>query len=310
MLKLKNKNSESRDSQIRNDTPAMTVIDNPPSDWELEDDFPEIIIQPSRGWRGLKLGDLWNYRELLFFLALRDIRVRYKQTIFGAAWAILQPLFTMIVFSIFFGKLAKIPSEGVPYPIFSYCALVPWMYFANSLTQSTSSLVEHERIITKVYFPRLLLPMAPVLAGFLDFAISFSVLVGMLLFYGYKPTTSILSIPFFFLLAALSSLGAGLWLSALNVRYRDVRYVTPFLIQFWLFISPIAYPSSLLPEKWQILYGINPVAGVIEGFRWALLGDRQVPMQLILVSIAATLVLLVSGLFFFRWMEKSFADVL
>jgi lipopolysaccharide transport system permease protein len=197
-----------------------------------------------------------------------------------------------------------------PYPLFSYCALVPWMYFANSLAQSTSSLVEHERIITKVYFPRLLLPMAPVLAGFLDFAISFSVLVGMLFFYGYKPTSSILTIPFFILLAAMTSLGAGLWLSALNVRFRDVRYVTPFLIQFWLFITPIAYPSSLLPEKWRVLYALNPVAGVIEGFRWALLGDRQVPVQLIFVSSAAMLVLLVSGLFFFRWMEKTFADVL
>ncbi len=184
------------------------------------------------------------------------------------------------------------------------------MYFANSLAQSTSSLVEHERIITKVYFPRLLLPMAPVLAGFLDFIISFSVLVGMLLYYGYKPTILILTIPLYILLAAMTSLGAGLWLSALNVRYRDVRYVTPFLIQFWLFITPIAYPSSLLPEKWRILYGLNPVAGVIEGFRWALLGDRQVPVQLIFVSIAAMLALLVSGLFFFRSMEKSFADIL
>jgi lipopolysaccharide transport system permease protein len=310
MMKLRIKKRGTNDPQVVNDSSATTVMDNLVSDWELEDDLPEVVIQPSHGWKRLKLGELWIYRELLFFLALRDIRVRYKQTIFGAAWAILQPLFTMIVFSIFFGKLAKIPSEGVPYPLFSYCALVPWMYFANSLTQSTSSLVEHERIITKVYFPRLLLPMAPILAGFLDFAISFSVLVGMLLFYGFKPTTSILTIPFFILLAAMTSLGASLWLSALNVRYRDVRYITPFLIQFWLFISPIAYPSSLLPEKWRILYGLNPVAGVIEGFRWALLGGRQAPLQLILVSIAAMLVLFVSGLFFFRRMEKVFADVL
>ncbi len=271
--------------------------------------LPVTIVRPSRGWASLSLEELWEYRELLYFLTWRDIKVRYKQTVLGAAWAIIQPFFTMVVFSIFFRALAGIPSEGVPYPIFAYSALVPWMFFANALAQSSNSLVEYGGIITKVYFPRLIIPMAATLGGLVDFAIAFIVLVGMMLFYGIVPTVAIWTVPLFVLLATATALGVGLWLSALNVQYRDVRYAIPFLIQFWLFATPIAYPSSLVPEPWRMIYGLNPMVGVVEGFRWALLGTGQAPGLLIAVSVLMVAALLTSGLYYFRRMEDTFADV-
>ncbi|MEW6455188.1 MAG: ABC transporter permease [Acidobacteriota bacterium] len=271
--------------------------------------IPITYIRPSKGWVNINLKELWEYRELLYFLIWRDIKVRYKQTILGAAWAIIQPLFTMVVFSIFFGLLAKIPSDGIPYPVFAYTALVPWMYFSNALSQGSNSLVEHQRMITKVYFPRLILPLSSVCSGLLDFAISFGVLLLIMLFYSVIPSLAILTLPLFILLAILTALSVSIWLSALNVEYRDVRYVIPFILQFWLFISPVAYPSSLVPERFRALYGLNPMAGVVEGFRWALTGKTQAPGPLLFVSIITVMVLLISGLYYFRRMEKTFADV-
>jgi lipopolysaccharide transport system permease protein len=270
---------------------------------------PVTVIRPSRGWISLNLRDLWEYRELLYFLTWRDIKVRYKQTVLGAAWAIIQPFFTMVVFSLFFGRLAGVPSEGVPYPIFAYCALLPWNYFAGALDRAGNSLVGSANLITKVYFPRLVIPLSAVLAGLLDFAIAFVVLIGMMLFYGITPTAAVLTLPFFLLLALLTALGVGLWLSALNVQYRDVRYTIPFLTQFWLFASPVAYGASLVPERWRLLYGLNPMAGVIEGFRWTLLGKAEAPGPLLAISVAVVIILLLGGLFYFRRMEKTFADV-
>jgi len=255
------------------------------------------------------LGELWQYRELLYFLIWRDIKVRYKQTALGAAWAIIQPVMTMVVFSLFFGKLGKIPSDGVPYPIFAYAALVPWTFFANGLTQSSNSLVGSSNLITKVYFPRLAIPMGTVLSGVIDFMLAFIVLLAMMLYYGIPPTLNMLWLPLFLLLAVVTSLGVGLWLSALNVEYRDVRYVVPFLTQFWMLATPIAYPSSLLHEPWRTIYGLNPMVGVVEGFRWALLGARMAPGPIIAASSLAAVVILVSGAFYFRRMEKTFADV-
>jgi len=267
-----------------------------------------IVIRPSRGWVSLDLRDLWRYRELLYFLTWRDIKVRYKQTIFGAAWAILQPFFTMIVFSVFFGRLAKMPSDGIPYPIFAYCALLPWSYFAGALDRASNSLVGSSHLITKVYFPRLAIPISAVAAGLVDFGIAFVVLLGMMVYYGFAPTTAALTLPFFLLLAVATALAVGLWLSALNVQYRDVRYTIPFLTQFWLFATPIAYPSSLVPERWRAWYGLNPMAGVVEGFRWALLG-KEPPGPLLVVSTIVVVLLLIGGLYYFRRMEKTFADV-
>ena len=268
-----------------------------------------IIVKPSKGWISLNLDELWEYRELLYFLTWRNIKVRYKQTVLGAAWAIIQPFFTMVVFSLFFGKLAKVPSDGIPYPIFAYAALVPWMFFANGLNQSSDSLVGSADLIKKVYFPRLIVPISSVISGVIDFVLAFVVLVGMMLFYGIYPTANTIWLPFLLLLAFVTSLGVGLWLSALNVQFRDVRHTVPFLTQFWLFATPIAYPSSLLPEPWHTLFGINPMVGVVEGFRWALLGTETAPGPIIIVSSLVALVLLVGGAFFFRRMEKTFADV-
>lgn len=270
---------------------------------------PTIIIEPSRGWVSLKLRELWEYRELLYFLTWRDVKVRYKQTVLGAAWAIIQPFFTMVVFSLFFGKLAKIPSDGVPYPIFSYAALVPWNFFAHGLSQSSNSLVGSSNLIKKVYFPRLVVPISSVLSGVVDFCLAFIVLLGMMLYFGILPTWKVIWLPLLLLLALVTSLGVGLWLSALNVQFRDVRYTVPFLTQFWLFATPIAYPSSLLPEPWRTVYGINPMVGVVEGFRWALLGTQTAPGPMIIVSSLMALLLLVGGAFYFRRMEKTFADV-
>jgi lipopolysaccharide transport system permease protein len=268
------------------------------------------IVKPSKGWVSLKLGELREYRELIYFLTWRDIKVRYKQTVLGAAWAIIQPFFTMVVFSLFFGKLAKVPSDGLPYPIFAYAALVPWTFFANGLSQSSNSLVGNANLIKKVYFPRLVVPFSSVISGLVDFVLAFIVLIGMMLVYGIFPTINIVWLPFLLLLTLVSALGVGLWLSALNVQYRDVRYTVPFLTQFWLFATPIAYPSSLLSEPWRTLYGINPMVGVVEGFRWALLGTDSAPGPIILVSSLVALALLVGGCFYFRRMERTFADVI
>jgi lipopolysaccharide transport system permease protein len=270
---------------------------------------PVIRIEPSRGWISLKLHELWEYRELLYFLAWRDIKIRYKQTALGAAWAIIQPFFTMVVFSIFFGRLAGIPSDGVPYPIFSFAALVPWTFFANSLNQSSNSLVNNAGLIQKVYFPRLAVPIASIVSGVVDFVLAFLVLLGMMLYYGMFPTLNALWLPFFFLLAFVTSLGVGIWLAAMNVRFRDIRYAVSFLIQFWMFSTPIAYPSSLLSEPWRTLYALNPMVGVIEGFRWGLLETNTAPGAVIVVSSLMAIAILVSGAFYFRRMEKTFADI-
>jgi lipopolysaccharide transport system permease protein len=271
---------------------------------------PVLIIKPSHGWVSLQLRELWKARELLYFLTERDIKVRYKQTLLGAAWAIIQPFMTMVVFSLFFGRLAKVPSDGIPYPIFSYTALIPWTFFANGLAQSSNSLVGSANLIKKVYFPRMIIPISGVLVGLPDFLLSFLVLIGMMLYYQVYPSgAAILWLPLFLLLALITSLGVGLWLSALNVEYRDIRYVVPFLTQLWLFATPIAYPSSLLDEPWRTIYGLNPMVGVVEGFRWALLGTGRPPGPLVLASTLVALAILVSGAFYFRRMEKTFSDV-
>jgi lipopolysaccharide transport system permease protein len=273
-------------------------------------DLPRTRREPTKGWAWPRLRELWEYRELLYFFAWRDIKVRYKQTVLGALWAIIQPLITMVIFSLFFGRLAKIPSDGLPYPVFSFAALVPWTFFANALTQGSNSLVLSGNMIKKIYFPRLSLPIATVLAGIVDFVLAFIVLLGMMLYYGLVPTINILWLPFFLLLALVTSLGASLWLSAMNVQFRDVRYTVPIITQVWLFATPIAYPSSLLSEPWRTLYGLNPMAGVVEGFRWALLGTDTAPGLMTMVSAVVALALFVSGAFYFRRMEQGFADVL
>jgi lipopolysaccharide transport system permease protein len=268
-----------------------------------------LIIEPTRGWLKINFREIWEYRELLYFLVWRDIKVRYKQTALGATWAVLQPVMTMIVFSVFFGRLAKVPSDGIPYPIFAYAALLPWQLFAFALSESANSLVGSQNLIQKVYFPRLVIPIAGVLAGLVDFAIAFVVLLGMMVYYGIHPTTAILVLPVFIVFAVAAALSVGLWLSALNVQFRDVRYTIPFLTQFWMFATPVAYPASLVPAKWRALYGLNPMAGVVEGFRWALLGKATSPGPLLWVSVAAVILLLIGGLAYFRRMEKTFADV-
>ena len=268
-----------------------------------------ITIKPSKGWAALNLKDLWNYRELIFFFTWRDLKVRYKQTLLGASWAILQPFLTMVVFSVFFGGLAKVPSDGVPYPIFSFTALLPWTLFSKAMQDASRSLVASANIISKVYFPRLILPLSSVLAGVVDFLIAFVVLLVMMLFYGISPTANIWTLPLFILLALITAIGVGLWLSALNVMYRDVGYVIPFLTQFWMYITPIAYPASMIPEQWKFVYALNPLTGVVEGFRWALLGTGEGPGISLLISASIAILLTISGLFYFRRMERKFADM-
>lgn len=270
---------------------------------------PRIRLQPSNGWRALNLREFWRYRELLYFLSWRDIKVRYKQTALGALWAILQPFLTMLIFSLFFGNLAKMPSDGIPYPIFAFAALVPWTFFSNGLTQSGNSLVQSAGMLKKVYFPRLIVPISSILSGVVDFLFAFLVLIGLMFWYGIAPTANVVWLPFLLLLAFGTALGVGLWLSAMNVQFRDVRYTIPFLAQFWLFATPIAYPSSLLSEPWRTIYGINPMVGVVEGFRWALLGTATAPGPLIFVSALTMLTILITGMFYFRRMESTFADV-
>lgn len=268
-----------------------------------------VRIEPARNFLELRLRELWSYRELLYFLVWRDVKVRYKQTVVGVAWVVLQPLLSMGVFTIFFGRLAKLPSDGLPYPVFYFAALVPWTYFASALQNATNVVVENQRVITKVYFPRLILPLSSVVSGLVDFSIAFFVLVLMTLGFRFTPGAAMLWLPAFLLLAIATALGIGLWLSALNALYRDVRYVTPFLVQFWMLASPVAYPSSLVPARWRWLYGLNPMAGVIEGFRWTLTGHGQPPGALLLASAGAVLLLLLGGLLFFQRMEGTVADL-
>jgi lipopolysaccharide transport system permease protein len=272
--------------------------------------LPHIRVQPSKGWLELKLLQLWEYRELIYFLVWRDIKVRYKQTVLGASWAILQPFLTMLVFSLFFGRLAKIPSEGIPYPIFVYSALVPWTFFSSGLTRGADSLVGNAELVKKVYFPRLAMPIARIIAGLLDFALAFTILVLMMVHYRIAPSAHVLWLPLFALLAVAAVLGVSFWLSALNVLFRDVQFVTPFLTQFLLFATPIAYPISLLPHQWRGLYGINPMVSVVEGFRWALLGTHLDLMPALAVSVASAVTLLCTGAFYFRRVERTFADVI
>jgi lipopolysaccharide transport system permease protein len=276
---------------------------------ELKNSARLTIIKPSSGWSALNLRDLWLYRELILFMTWRDLKVRYKQTLLGASWAILQPFLTMVVFSIFFGNLANVPSDGVPYPIFSYTALIPWTLFSKALQDASRSLVASSHMITKIYFPRMILPLSSVLAGVVDFFIAFIVLIGMMIIYGIVPTSNIWTLPLFLLLALVTAIGVGFWLSALNVLYRDINYVLPFLTQFWMFLTPIAYPSSMVPQQYQALYALNPMAGVVEGFRWALLGTGQAPGVMTLVSTLVSLALLISGMFYFKRMERLFADM-
>lgn len=272
-------------------------------------DVPLLRIEPRRGWISLGVAELWEYRELFYFLTWRDIKVRYKQTVLGASWAVIQPVVMMVIFSVFFGRLAGVPSDGIPYPIFSFAALVPWTFFSNGLNHSAISLVGNANLIKKVYFPRLIVPIASVLSGMIDFVLAFVILFLMMFYYGIYPTVNVIWLPFLMLLALITALGVGLWLSAMNVQFRDVKHTLPFLIQLWLFATPIAYSSTLLDEPWRTIYGLNPMVGVVEGFRWALLGVEANSANLIVVSVIVAIVILISGLYNFRRMERTFADV-
>jgi lipopolysaccharide transport system permease protein len=271
--------------------------------------IPTLVIRPSKGWVAIKFRELWKYRELIYFFVWRDLKVRYKQTALGAAWAIIQPVFTMVIFSIFFGRLVKVPSDGIPYPIFSYCALLPWNYFAEAMNRASNSMIDSANLIKKIYFPRLVVPLSAVTSGLVDFAIAFTVLIAMMFYYKITPNINLLWFPVFLLMAIVTALGVGLWLSAMNVKYRDIRYVIPFLTQAWFFVTPVVYPSSLLSGFWKTIYGLNPMVSVVEGFRWALLGKEQPSGAMLAVSAMMVLILLVSGAFYFRRMEKTFADV-
>jgi lipopolysaccharide transport system permease protein len=273
-------------------------------------ELPVTVIRPSRGWVPLELGDLIAYRELLGFLAWRDIKVRYKQTVLGAAWAIIQPFAAMVVFTIFFHRMAGIgPESDVPYPIWSYAGLLPWTLFAQAFTRASQSLVAESNLLTKVYFPRLIMPLAATLSAVADFAIAFLVFAGMLLYYGITPGIEMLYLPLLLLLALMTATGVGLWLAAINVKYRDVRYTIPFIVQMWLFTSPVVYPSSKVPEAYRMIYGLNPMAGVIDGFRWCLLGVGSGPGPMFWVSVGVSAFILITGAFYFRRMEDSFADI-
>ena len=283
----------------------MSVIETQREDKSI----PVTQVRPSKGWSGINLRELWRYRELVYFLIWRDIKVRYKQTMLGAAWAIIQPFFTMVVFSIFFGRLAKIPSDDIPYPIFAYTALLPWQLFEGGIRKAGISLVAGRNLITKVYFPRLAVPISSVISGLVDFALAFVVLLGMMWFYGYSPTSAMWFMPLLLILALITAMGTGLWLSALNVEYRDVGYLIPFILRVWFFLTPITYSASIVPEAYQTLYALNPMTGVVQGFRWAMLGEGSSPSIILLASTAASLVLLISGALYFRRMERTFADV-
>jgi lipopolysaccharide transport system permease protein len=291
--------AETGASQNSMSTLVESLAGSEKSQWE---------IAPPRGWFELNLREMWNYRELLYFFVWRDLKIRYKQTAIGVGWVVLQPLMAMLLFTVFFGRLAKMPSEGLPYPVFYYTGLLPWLYFSASLTHATNTVVEHERVITKVYFPKMFLPFSAVLSGLVDFGIGFVLLLGMMLYYHLIPTIATFLVPIFLLLAVMTALAVGLWLSALNAIYRDVRYVIPFLVQFWLFASPVVYPSTVVPAKWRWLYGLNPMAGVVEGFRWAVTGRGKAPGVLVLVSATTVLLLFLGGVVYFKKMESKIAD--
>lgn len=295
---------------------AVTELDSALNDKALAmaaqasaNDAPVIAIRPMRGWVSLKLDELWESRELLYFLIWRDLKVRYKQTALGVGWVVLQPILTTLIFTVIFGNLAKMPSENLPYAVFALAGVVPWNFFAGAVTRSSMSLVGNAGMITKVYFPRLALPIASVLGGLPDMAVVLVLLFVFMGIYGVVPTAAILTLPLFMLLALATALGVGLWLAALNVQYRDVNYVVPFITQFWLYATPVVYPASLIPDKWRVLYGLNPMAGVVEGFRWALLGTQEAPGPMLAVSVGMVIFILVSGGYFFRRMEKKFADI-
>jgi lipopolysaccharide transport system permease protein len=271
---------------------------------------PYLLIKPKKGWQLIDIKELKEYRDLLYFFVGRNIRIRYKQTVLGGLWAIIQPFFMMVVFTIFFGRLAKVPSDGIPYPIFSYAAMVAWTYFATAISSSSNSLVQEQTLLSKVYFPRLLAPLAPVLSGLLDFAVAFIVLIGMMIYYRIYPTIMVVFLPFLVLMMMLTASGVGMFLSALNAKYRDVGYAVPFLVQFWMFASPVVYPLSVLPEKYHILYAINPMSGIIEGFRSSLLGTVAFPTRMLLVSAAISVVLFIAGAFYFKRTERYFTDVM
>jgi lipopolysaccharide transport system permease protein len=272
-------------------------------------DLPLTVIKPSSGWAGVNFKELWRYRELIYFLIWRDIKVRYKQTLLGAAWAILQPFISMVVFTLFFGRLAGIPTDDIPAPIFYYAGLLPWQFFQSGIGKAGNSLVSGRNLLTKVYFPRLSLPISPIFAGFVDFGLAFIVLIGMIIYYKIQLTWAILTIPLFLLLTMVVALGVGLWLSALNVAYRDIGYVIPFLTQTWFFITPIVYSTTIIPESYQILYGLNPMAGVVQGMRWAIVGTGAPSGISLAISVTVSIFLLITGAFYFRRMERTFADV-
>jgi lipopolysaccharide transport system permease protein len=278
--------------------------------WPTTVGAPNVVIEPRKGFFHLDLRAVWQYRELLYFLTWREIKVRYKQTAIGAAWAILQPLLTMAIFTVIFGKFAKIPSDGVPYPLFSYTALMPWVYFAQALSRSGVSLVGDANLIRKVYFPRLIIPLASAGTPLVDFFLAFSVLIGMMLWFGVAPNWGILVLPVFLFLALVTALSVSLWLAPLNVRYRDIRHALPFLVQIWMYASPVAYPVSIVPEQWRLLYGMNPLVGIIEGFRWALLGKESPDFIVMIASTGVTLALLFGGILYFNRMQRTFADVI
>ena len=267
-------------------------------------------IEPSRGLMSLDLAELWDYRELLFLLAWRDATVRYKQSIVGIGWALIQPVMMMLIFTLVFGRFAKLPSEGVPYTVFTLCALLPWNYFSRSLSDSSNSLVGSSNLITKIYFPRLILPISRIFSGLIDFGITFVMLIGLLVYYRIAPSAAVVTLPLFMLLTMLTSLAVGLWLTALNVKYRDVGFVVPFVIQFWMYASPVAYSSSIIPKRLQPLYALNPMVSVVDGFRWALLGKNPPNFTSMFASLAIVVMLLVFGVYYFRRMERTFADVI
>ena len=271
---------------------------------------PFVVVRPTSGWAAINLAELWKYRDLLLILAGRDIKLRYKQTALGASWAVLQPFLTMVIFSIFFGRLAQVDSEGLPYPIFSYAALVPWNFFVHAMAGGSNSLISNANMVKKIYFPKMTLPISAALGGLVDFVLAFAVLVAMMLYYGYVPTARVIWLPLFLLLTLATSLGAGLWFAALNVRFRDVRYTVPFITQAWMFLTPIAYSSTMLEGPWKTVYGLNPMVGVVEGFRWALLGTGNSPGPGMIFSALTALAFLVSGVYYFRRVEKDFADVI
>ena len=270
-----------------------------------------VLIKPSKGWVGLRLSDLWAYRELIYFLTWRDIKVRYKQSVLGILWAILKPFMAMVVFTIFFGNFAKIPSDGIPYPIFSYTATLPWELFATALSVASRSMVANSNMISKIYFPRMIVPLASVMSSVVDFFIGFIILIGMMIYYGFTPTLATLWLPLLILLALITALGVGFWTSALMVRYRDMGYIMPFISNLWMYLTPVVYSSTMIPEKWRLIYFLNPMTGVVEGFRYALLGTaRSGSVGMILLSAVIAIIILITGMFYFRRMEKQFADMI